>query len=169
MLNIFIIFSFSDYDISDLSKGYYIDPLTNQQVNITKEMIWTRRMQQPHLMGMSSYSYEETRGIIQKCGILMIVCAGFVVLFFLCKKAPLYIEQSWGKDKEKEEEGDEETKKRPLSIRIFQFITRLATCIIKFFFNIDVIYYVSYAVIAILGATVHEFFFCFHLTELFFR
>ena len=126
-------------------------------------------MHEPHLMGMKSYSYLQTKTIMQDCGIVMIVCACFVVLFFLCKKAPLYIQQSWGKDKENLEDGDEEPKKKPVSIRIFLFITRLATCFIKFFFNIDVIYYVSYAGLAILGATVHEFFFCFHLTELFFR
>ena len=136
-------------------------------------MQWTRRMYQPHLMGQegsNGYSYDETKSIMQKCGIAMIVCAGFVVLFFCCKKAPLYIQQSWGEDTNNEEEEEDITKKKkPLSIRIFQFVTRLATCLIKFFLNVDVLYYVSYAALAILGITVHEFFFCFHLTELFFR
>jgi len=134
-------------------------------------MIWNKRMFQPHLMGMTEYSFAQTKSIIQKCGIVMIVCAGFVVLFFLCKKAPLYIQQSWGDDEQKEPEDEDDPKKnkKPFSIRLFLFVKRLATCVIKFFLNVDVIYYVSYAALAILGVTVHEFFFCFHLTELFFR
>ena len=35
--------------------------------------------------------------------------------------------------------------------------------------SFDVIYYFAYAALAILAVVVHEFFFCFHLTELFMR
>lgn len=122
-------------------------------------------------MGMDSYSYIETRVIMSDCGIVMIVCACFVVLFFLCKKAPLYIQQSWGDDQkaDPEEEDDPTKKKLPFSIRLFIFVKRVTTCTVKFFLNVDVIYYVSYAALAILGVTLHEFFFVFHLTELFLR
>lgn len=134
-------------------------------------MIWEKRMYQPHLMMSEDYSYDETKSVMQKCGIVMIVCACFVVLFFMCKKAPLYIQQSWGDDEPKDQtEDDDPTKKKlPFSIRLFMFVKRVATCFIKFFLNIDVIYYTAYAALAILGATIHEFFFCFHLTELFLR
>ena len=122
-------------------------------------------------MGKDSYSFTETREIMSDCGIVMIVCACFVVLFFLCKKAPLYIQQSWGDDQkaDSEEEDDPTKKKMPFSIRLFIFLRRVTTCTVKFFLNVDVIYYVSYASLAILGVTVHEFFFVFHLTELFLR
>lgn len=127
-------------------------------------------MNEPHLMGLDEYSENETKQIMSICGIVMIICSGFVVLFFLCKKAPLYIEQSWGKDEKKDDEEEEQIKKKkPLSIRIFQLIKRVATCLVKFLLNVDVIYYLAYAALAILGVAVHQFFFCFHLTELFFR
>lgn len=100
----------------------------------------------------------------------MIVCANFVVLFFLCKKAPLYIKQAWGSDVvDADEDSDLIKKKKPFSIRTFQFLKRVAICFIYFFQNFDVIYYFAYAALAILAVVVHEFFFCFHLTELFMR
>lgn len=165
-----IIFSFSDFTFTERYQGYYLDS-NNETVNMTENDIWEKRMYDPHLMGIDSYSSQYTKDIMQKCGIVMIVCAGFVVLFFLCKKAPLYIQQSWGEEKigELDEEEEQNLKKKPLSIRIFQFITKVATCFIKFFLNVDVVYYSAYATLAILGVVVHEFFFCFHLTELFFR
>ena len=84
-------------------------------------MIWDKRMFEPHLMGLDKYSGAETKNIMTICGIIMIICAGFVVLFFFCKKAPLYIEESWGKDENNQEDEEEHLKKKkPFSIRVFQ-------------------------------------------------
>ena len=101
----------------------------------------------------------------------MIVCAIFVVLFFLFKKAPIYIKKTWSQYSE-ESEGEEDDipkPKKPFSIRTFLLLKRITMSAFYFFQNIDVIYYIGYAALAILGVTFHEFFFCFHLTELFMR
>lgn len=149
-------------------KGSYVNA-QNQTVIITPQMIWNKRMYEPHLLGMSEYDEQYTTYIMQICGIIMIICSMFVVIFFLCKKAPLYIEQSWGKDEKNPDDDEDNQIKIPLSIRIFLLVKRITSCFVMFLLNFDVIYYLAYAALAILGVTVHEFFFCFHLTEVFFR
>ena len=108
---------------------------------------------------------------MRNCGIAMIVCAVFVVLFFFFKKAPIYIKKAWSQNSEESDEEDDDVPKpkKPLSIRTFLLLKKIAFSGFYFFQNIDVIYYIGYAALAILGVTYHEFFFCFHLTELFMR
>lgn len=48
------------------------------------------RVNNPILLN-SNLTVAETESLFFICGIIMIVCSTFVVLFFLLKKAPLYI------------------------------------------------------------------------------
>lgn len=51
------------------------------------------RSSRPQLL--KNMSYPETKDLFTYCGYVMIVCSTFVVVFFLCKKAPLYIREAW--------------------------------------------------------------------------
>ena len=76
LLNMFIILGFYDgsADMSE-SERYYI------------------RINKPRLL--NSMSSIDTNNLFSYCGIIMIVCSTFVVVFFLSKKAPLYIREAW--------------------------------------------------------------------------
>lgn len=52
------------------------------------------RMKEPRLFGR--YSTRVTMRAFRVVGVLMIIFSSFVVLFFLCKRAPLIIKAAWG-------------------------------------------------------------------------
>ena len=52
-------------------------------------------MYEPQLALSSKYSTDSTLYVFMVCGIIMIVCSTFVVLFFLLKKGPIYLRQAW--------------------------------------------------------------------------
>jgi hypothetical protein len=81
----------------------------------------------------------------------MFVCSSFVVLFFLVKNAPLVIENAWDSNKKK------------------FFLIRLLMVVLQILQDIEILYYLAYGVLAVLGTFVHPFFFCFHLSEILLR
>lgn len=117
------------------------------------------RMNSPSLF--LSTSVKRTENIFDILGIIMTVCAVFVVTFFLIKRAPLIVEKAWkfdilGQDKKKK-------------ISLFNFIISIGFKILYTVFSLlkefDIIYYIGYGVFAILGVIVHQFFYAFHLTQ----
>lgn len=90
-------------------------------------------------------------------------CTSFVVAFFIIKNAPLIIEKAWSIENSKK------IKNKSLCYRIFQFIKKILISIFLFLQNIEVLYYLAYGVLAVLGTLIHPFFFSFHLTEILLR
>ena len=91
----------------------------------------------------------------------MTVCSGFVVLFFLFKNVPLILKKNWIVKYGKTPPG---------------FIKRIVTNLklflkVLFIFmqEIEVIYYIAYGAMAVLGTFFHPLFFTFHLTEILIR
>jgi inositol 1,4,5-triphosphate receptor type 1/inositol 1,4,5-triphosphate receptor type 3 len=76
LLNILIILSYYDGDPND-----------------SEEKRKNDRINKPRLL--RDMSVEDTERIFRICGIIMIICSSFVVVFFFCKKGPLYVRQAW--------------------------------------------------------------------------
>mmetsp|Transcript_1425 Transcript_1425/g.217 ORF Transcript_1425/g.217 Transcript_1425/m.217 type:complete len:114 (+) Transcript_1425:99-440(+) len=97
----------------------------------------------------------------------MSIFSNFVLVFYLLKNVPLIYHNACSDS----EETLKERKKNPPGcfkmsmIKIFKFL--------KFTYALtqasDVIYYVAYGVMALLGIFSHPFFFTFHLTEIMMR
>jgi inositol 1,4,5-triphosphate receptor type 1/inositol 1,4,5-triphosphate receptor type 3 len=86
----------------------------------------------------------------------------FVVVFFLCKNAPLIVKKAW---KEKTPFDDNEG----WIIWIIIIFVKLLTVLIFILKEIEVIYYLAYGIFAIIGTIKHPFFFAFHLTSILIR
>ena len=108
----------------------------------------------------SNLTVEETESLFFICGIIMIVCSTFVVLFFLLKKAPLYIKESY----QKQDLSEYGVLINSL-FQIFNFSYSIARVIL----NNEILYYLSYGTLAFLATFYHPFFFAFHLTEIVIR
>jgi hypothetical protein len=93
----------------------------------------------------------------------MTCCSLFVVAFFLSKNLPLIIQRSWA-DKD-----PEAAKNRGFFMKVFMFFVKFFMVLIALMQEIEVIYYLAYGTLAILGITWHHFFFTFHLTEILIR
>lgn len=93
----------------------------------------------------------------------MIICSSFVVIFFLCKKAPIYAREAWDESRELL------NKDHNFVVKTFLYLYAIFNCIIKVLMNIDLLYYVFYGTFAFLASLIHPFFFAFHLTEVMLR
>lgn len=93
----------------------------------------------------------------------MIVCSNFVVLFFLCKKGPLYVREAWNQTK------DLLSQDKGLIINTFLYLFTIGNCIVRVLLNIDVLYYLTYGTLAFIATMIHPFFFAFHLSEVVIR
>jgi inositol 1,4,5-triphosphate receptor type 1/inositol 1,4,5-triphosphate receptor type 3 len=92
-----------------------------------------------------------------------------VVLFFLCKKAPLLIQQAWGIEDGQPEPTAKKKPKLGFFAYIVDILKKSVTTVILFMKTIEVLYYVSYGFAAVLGVFLHPFFFAFHLSEIVLR
>ena len=109
--------------------------------------------------------YLETNTIFVAMGVIMAISAVFVVLFFLIKKVPLVIaEASKGEEVDEEEDDIFNTKKK--KSKFISVSTRILRIVYLSLRSADIVYYLAYAIFAILGFAVHPFFFAFHLTEI---
>jgi inositol 1,4,5-triphosphate receptor type 1/inositol 1,4,5-triphosphate receptor type 3 len=125
--------------------------------------------------------YTNTENIFVTLGTIMIVCSLLVVLFFLCKKAPLLIQKAWGVDtanevseadkkKKLKTAGAQQKQKKTSLIRYaFGILEKSINMVLLFLKTIEVLYYVAYGFAAFLGVWLHPFFFAFHLTEIILR
>ena len=93
----------------------------------------------------------------------MTCCSSFVVIFFLCKNAPVVVKQAWN------EKLSFENEKNSSVLRIFILNYKVLKCILYVLWNIEILYYICYIIFSILGTIIHPFFFVFHLTEILFR
>ncbi len=91
----------------------------------------------------------------------MTLCSLFFVIFFLSKIAPLIIKRALGKEPIIEGPG---------------FFTGIVNFSYKFFFilfsclaDFEVLYYLGYGVMAVIGLVIHPFFYAFHLTVILIR
>jgi inositol 1,4,5-triphosphate receptor type 1/inositol 1,4,5-triphosphate receptor type 3 len=143
-LNIFIILSFYDGDPNQSAEERYFE-----------------RIYKPRLV--KELTTDETERLFRICGIIMIVCSTFVVLFFLCKKAPLYVREAWNQSK------DLMLSNQGWVINTLLQLFTVGHCIVKVLLNIDVMYYLAYGTLAFIATMVHPFFFAFHLSEVVIR
>jgi len=122
-------------------------------------------MHKPILFLSSSLTVETTSKIFVTLGVIMAISAVFVVMFFLIKKVPLVILEATKGEEVEEPEADiyNTTKKKNKFIKISTRILRIIFLSLK---SADIVYYLAYAIFAILGSAVHPFFFAFHLTEI---
>ena len=91
----------------------------------------------------------------------MMICSLFVVLFVLARIAPLIIKKALQRKPLLEGQG---------------MIRLLINWLAKFFFVIfyclqdfQLVYYLGYGALSVIGTLVHPFFFCFHLTVILIR
>ena len=142
LINIFIICSYSSENI---------DP------NITDP--FTLRMYVPKLF--LNQNATNTSQSFQLMGIAMTACSSFVVSFYLCKRAPLIIKNSW--------QSLSYLKPKKILAKFFYFIIKCLYVLLQVLKNFDIVYYLAYGAFSILGVVVHPFFFAFHLSEILFR
>lgn len=121
------------------------------------------RLWNPRLGLSTENSVENTEEIFDICGYVMIFCSSFVVLFFLCKKAPLYIKEIW-RSSEKEN-----AKVRGRAVKLVILFITVLKCFLKVLSNIEVLYYLAYGILACIATIFHPFFFAFHLTQILIR
>ncbi|EGR30673.1 MIR domain protein [Ichthyophthirius multifiliis] len=145
ILNIFILISFnSDYE--DRINNYRLyDALSDQRL-----------------------SQDRTDQIFDILGIIMTICSSFVVLFFLCKNVPLIVKKAWSDDINQGQKNKNMRDQGAFKILII-FLTKLFKVIFIFLQEIEVMYYIAYGALAVLGTVIHPFFYTFHLTEILIR
>ena len=90
----------------------------------------------------------------------MTVCSSFVVFFFLLKRGPFF-KRAWEDTNPVEVKGYF-TK----ALSILAKVLKVLSLSLK---SIDIVYYITYGVLAVVGTIFHSFFFAFHLTEVLFR
>ncbi|CAD8059333.1 unnamed protein product [Paramecium primaurelia] len=109
------------------------------------------------------YSPQQTRNIFLICGTIMTCCSIFVVSFFLFKNAPLIIKKAW------KTKLPFEDKFTYWPIQLIYKIFKLLAVLFYILKEIEVVYYLAYGALAVIGTVLHPFFFSFHLTEILIR
>lgn len=115
------------------------------------------RVYEPSFLGRLDVN--STKRIFDSLGVFMFVCTMFVVTFFFFKKAPLIFFESW----------KDNCDKKTITMRSLNFLYKITKCLAYLFCNFELIYYLVYATLALVGSFYNEFFFAFHLTEIFIR
>ncbi|CAD8103545.1 unnamed protein product [Paramecium sonneborni] len=109
------------------------------------------------------YSPQQTRNIFLICGTIMACCSIFVVSFFLFKNAPLIIRKAW------KTKLPFEDKFTYWPIQLIYKVFKLLAVLFYILKEIEVVYYLAYGALAVIGTVLHPFFFSFHLTEILIR
>ncbi|EAR98945.2 MIR domain protein (macronuclear) [Tetrahymena thermophila SB210] len=107
------------------------------------------------------FTQQKTKRIYLILGIIMTVCSVFVVLFFLFKNVPLIIKKTWVVRYGKQKPG--------IIKQVATFVKLFFKILFQFLQEIEVMYYIAYGVLAVLGTFYHPLFFTFHLTEILIR
>jgi len=84
-------------------------------------------------------------------------------MFFLIKNVPLIVQRAWLGG----EEGND--KNKGCIKTCFSWISKSINVLITFLEQIEVIYYIAYGVLSVLGTFFHPFFFVFHLSVILLR
>lgn len=93
----------------------------------------------------------------------MTVCSLFVVIFFLAKIAPLIIKRAWS------QEPLIKSKRPGLTVKFINLLYKLLFILLSCLSDFEVVYYLGYGVMAIIGTLMHPFFYSFHLTVILIR
>ncbi|CAD8131502.1 unnamed protein product [Paramecium pentaurelia] len=145
IINIMIIGSFSHQSDPERPK----DDVSNEALN---EYVFFRK---------DEWTQTSTKELISALGYAMMICSLFVVLFVLARIAPLIIKKALQRKPLLEGQG---------------MIRLLINWLAKFFFvlfyclqDFQLVYYLGYGALSVIGTLVHPFFFCFHLTVILIR
>lgn len=111
------------------------------------------------------YTEKRTKNIFTVLGWAMVSCSLFVIAFFLSKSAPLVIEKAFKPQNYK----NAPVIKKKCHKQLFEFIIKCFKCFFYFLQDLEILYYVGYGILAILGTVYNPFFFCFHLSEILLR
>ncbi|EGR33077.1 MIR domain protein [Ichthyophthirius multifiliis] len=142
LLNLLILFSYGE--------GQSEDP----------EIRKHNRMWTPYLFNQTKDDIQNTLQIYQYFGVCMIILSQFVVIFFMCKTAPIYFKDIW--------EQNRNTLEQQGKSYITQIII-IGKCIIALLLNLQIIFYFLYGFLAFIATYFHPFFFAFHLIEILIR
>lgn len=149
ILNFLIFFSYSEY---------FGDPNDDE---------FKARMDNPRLFLDSNA--KNTKSLFTILGIIMIICSSFVVAFFLMKKAPLVIQKAWKIDLFNRTNPDGSKKSPGLLGKLVNFLFKAIFTVITILQSVEIVYYILYGLLAVVGLVIHPFFFAFHLTEILLR
>jgi len=125
-----------------------------------------QRLWEPSLS--SQVSVAQTKRVFFIVGICMSCFSVFVVIFYVFKKAPLVIKESWNEDVE-EVTRNVPKKKKGFIMTLFGFLYKIVKTALKLLNNFQLLYYLAYGATALIGVLWHEFFFTFHMTEIMVR
>jgi len=124
------------------------------QTNAPELGIEESRMEKPIIFLADDESPESTEQIFFSLGSVMVVSSIFVLIFFLIKRAPLVIQRAWGVNT---------TGRKRSFMEKFTNTVKTIYLSLKTF---EIVYYISYAIFAVLGISIHPFFYAFHLTQI---
>jgi len=93
----------------------------------------------------------------------MTVCSVFVVTFYLLKKAPLVFREAMTDDL------PTQNGFVGLISKLIGLVGKIVKIVFTILRNPEILYYIAYGALAIIGTLVHPFFFAFHLTEIILR
>jgi len=93
------------------------------------------------------------------------VFSNFVLSFFLLKNVPLIIKNAW----QDSDSANKKPVKKSCIEKTFTVFIKLIKVFIAILKSWEVMYYIAYGTLAILGVIIHPFFFTFHLTEIMLR
>ncbi|KAL4462524.1 hypothetical protein ABPG74_000354 [Tetrahymena malaccensis] len=140
VLNFFIIFSFSTTANADFSI----------------------RIDDYNLFDSPNYTLNQTRRIFRVLGIVMIVCSNFVLLFFLFKNVPLIFQRTV-------KSGAQIKDHKSLLGKLYVVLIKFLQIMYEFLQDFQVLYYIAYGTLAIIGTVINPFFFTFHLSAILMR
>ncbi|OMJ77245.1 hypothetical protein SteCoe_23193 [Stentor coeruleus] len=107
-----------------------------------------------------------TVALLRSFGIIQLACCAFIVAFFLLKVGPLLAKQGW------ELKGSRlyflRSGKGILILSVLKIVQIISTTF-YILSNVDVVYYILYAVFSILGIIVHPFYFSLLLLDVIYR
>lgn len=127
-----------------------------------------QRLNQPSLA--NNLGVDETKRIFLTVGICMSCFSVFVVIFYIFKKAPLVIKDSWKDEEDKNDNKiDVSKKKRGFIMGVINFTFKIIKTAFKLLSNFQLLYYLAYGSTSLVGAFFHPFFFTFHMTEILVR
>jgi inositol 1,4,5-triphosphate receptor type 1/inositol 1,4,5-triphosphate receptor type 3 len=146
VLNIFIIGSFAVFNADGTTTATVYQRL--HEYNFFRKIDWTQ---------------QETERLFLGLGITMTICSLFVVIFFLAKIAPLIIKRAWAQP------ALIERPKPGYTIRLINLLFKLFFILFSCLADFEVLYYLGYGVMAVVGTLIHPFFYSFHLSVILIR
>lgn len=143
--------------------AFILSIVLNIFILMSYSSVFGSRINEPRLFLSNSIDKSDTRKYFYILGLIMTCCSIFVVMFFLFKNLPLIIKKAWVEFK-----GENIKKYRTLKY-IMHIISNIIKVMLQFLQELEVIYYLAYGTLAVMGTFVNTFFFVFHLSEILIR